>query len=126
MRCDLAFALLLVTAVMPSYRPPDAGRTADPSNAMNARLRGARLHLAWGVWAAAVLCGLILLIAFEPPRALQLRGAGHRPGGDDRRRDRCGHAHQPTRKRLHQLSPDLMIPHTTAIRDPSPRKRDRR
>src|SRR5215472_3544305 len=59
---------------MPIPRRPHVGRPADPPNAMSAPLRGARLHLAWAVWVAAVLCGVILLVAFEPPRLMQLRG----------------------------------------------------
>ena len=59
---------------MRHLRQPDAGRAADSPNAMTAPLRGARLRLAWGVWAVAVLCGVALLIGFAPPRVLQLRG----------------------------------------------------
>src|SRR5262249_3244141 len=65
---------LLLDAAMPSFRRSDAGRAADKLNLMSTPLRGLRLRVAWGVWAAAALCGVALLIGLAPARMVQLRG----------------------------------------------------
>src|SRR5262245_10724624 len=49
-------------------------RFSNSPNAMTTPLRGARLKLAWLVWATAVLCGLTLLVGLQPARMLQLHG----------------------------------------------------
>ena len=65
---------LLSNAAMSHLRKPAPEAAADAPSAMNVRLRGTRLRIAWAIWLAAVACGVVLLIGFEPFRMLQLQG----------------------------------------------------